>query len=113
MDIDFPQENMVCGAGGRLRAAFGRVGGAVVELLQPLDDNSYHAQALKTRGPGFHHNANICGDDLDEVLDKLIACGGSIVWEFADGDEHACYVEADGGEMVLELINICPFMPDE
>ena len=112
MDVDFPQSKMVSGDGGKLRAAFGRVGGAVVELLQPLDDKSYHAQALKTRGPGFHHNAYICGDDLDNVLDTLIARGGRVLWEFQDGDEHACYVEADGGSVVLELINICPFIPD-
>ena len=113
MDIDFPQSKMLCGDGGTLRVAFGRVGGVVIELLQPLDDCSYHAKALRTRGAGFHHNAYVCEDNMDEALASLLAGDGRKVWEFRDGDEHACYIEADDGSAVLELINRCPFMPDE
>ena len=113
MDIDFPQSKMLAGGGGKLRAAFGRVGGIVVELLQPLDNNSYHAKALKTRGPGFHHNAYICETSMDETKGALLSAGGRIVWEFQDGHDHACYIEAGGSDVVLELINNCPFMPDE
>jgi len=113
MEIEFPQSKMANGNGGKLRAAFGRVGGIVVELLQPLDDLSYHSGALKARGPGFHHNAYICEKNLDEVLEGLIKAGGKIVWEFVDNDRRACYVEAPGGNLVLELINHVPFMPEE
>jgi catechol 2,3-dioxygenase-like lactoylglutathione lyase family enzyme len=113
MDIDFPQDKMVNGNGGKLRAAFAYVGGVVVELLQPLDDLSYHAKALSARGPGFHHNAYICEDDQEETVAALLAAGGSIVWEFQNGDERACYVEAADGNAVLEIINRCPFMPEE
>ncbi|MDR0490407.1 MAG: VOC family protein [Oscillospiraceae bacterium] len=114
MEIDFPQSNMANGDGGKLRAAFGRVGGVVTELLQPLDDKSYHAKALKLRGPGFHHIAYICDDDEQkEALTSIVSEGGRIVWEFRNGSERACYVEAGGGNAVLELINNCPFMPEE
>ena len=113
MENEFPQSGMVYGNGGKLRIAFGRIGGAVIELLQPLDDISYHAQVLRTRGPGFHHNAYICENDQDEVLAALLAEGGKIVWEFRSGYERAFYIEAAGGNAVLEIINICPFMPDE
>ena len=112
MENEFPQSGMVHGNGGKLRIAMGRVGGVVIELLQPLDDISYHAHALNARGPGFHHNAYICENDQDEVLAALLAKGGQIVWEFRAGDERACYVEAAGGNAVLEIINLCPFMPD-
>ena len=111
MDIDFPQDDMLAGDGGKLRAAFGRVGGTVYELLQPMDGTSYHAKQLKLRGPGFHHNAYVCEDKQDEAVAALIASGGRIVWEFRHSDERACYVESEG--TVLEIINCCPFMPGE
>ena len=113
MEIEFPQTNMLTGDGGKLKAAFGRVGNIVIELLQPLDDKSYHAKALKARGPGFHHNAYICENDQDKVIADLLAAGGRKVWEMRRGDDHACYVEAPGGNAVLEIINHCPFMPEE
>ena len=112
MEIEFSQADMATGDGGKLRAAFGRVGGIVVELLQPLDDNSYHAKALKARGPGFHHNAYICEDNQDEVVNALLADGGRIVWEFKRENERAVYVESADGSAVLEIINVCPFMPE-
>jgi len=113
MEIDFPQSNIVIGDGGKLRAAFAYIGGVVIELLQPLDETSYHAKALKSRGPGFHHNAYICEENLDETVSALVGTGGRIVWEMRNGDEHACYIEAADGNTILEIINCCPFMPEE
>lgn len=113
MEIEFPQSDMTVGNGGKLRAAFGRVGGVVIELLQPLDDVSYHAQALRERGPGFHHNAYICENDMDKTVGALVGSGGRVIWDMRHGDEHACYVQADGGTAVLEIINCCPFIPEE
>ena len=109
LELEFLQANMVTGGGGKLRAAFGRVGDIAIELLQPLDDKSYHAHSLKTRGPGFHHNAYVCEDNMEEILADLIATGGKPVWEMRRGDEHACYVEAQGGNIILEILNHCPF----
>jgi len=112
-EIEFPAENMVTGDGGKLRAAFGRVAGIVVELLEPLDEGSYHAKQLKARGPGFHHNSYICEHNMDAVVASMLKTGGRIVWEFRKGDEHACYIEASDGSAVCEIINCCPFMPEE
>ena len=113
MEAEFPQSEMLTGGGGKLRIGFGRVGGVVTELLQPLDDSSYHAIALKARGPGFQHCAYICEDDQDEVISALVNAGGRIVWDFRHEDDHACYIEASDGNAVLEIINHCPFMPEE
>ena len=112
-EVEFSSENMHVGDGGKLRIAMGRVGDAVVELLQPLDETSYHAKVLKSRGPGFHHNAYICEDNQDEVIDRLLLQGGRIVWEFRKEGERAVYVEAADGSAVFEIINICPFMPED
>jgi len=110
-DVEFPPDEMITGDGGQLRVAVGRVGGVVYELLQPLDDTSYHARQLKTRGAGFHHCAYYCEGDFDETVASLISSGGHIVWEAKHGDELPCYIESCG--TIFEIINLCPFMPEE
>ena len=112
-ELDFTPGEMVTGAGGRLKTAFARIGGIVYELLEPLDDTSYHAVTLRKRGPGLHHAAYVCEDNLDEVIAAQLAAGGKIVWEALHGDEHAIYIESSDGSMVYEFINVCPFMPAE
>ena len=112
-DMEFPQSNVLVGKGGKLRRASAFVGDVVIELIQPLDGTSYHADALSKRGSGFHHNAYICENDYDEVIDSMIASGGRIVWAVKNGNDHACYIEAPDGGTVLEIINHCPFMPEK
>jgi glyoxalase/bleomycin resistance protein/dioxygenase superfamily protein len=50
-----------------LRAAIGKLGGVILELLQPLDDLSPHAEFLATHGEGLHHLAFVV-PDFDEQL---------------------------------------------
>jgi methylmalonyl-CoA/ethylmalonyl-CoA epimerase len=45
-----------------LRVAFGTLGGVVLELLEPLDDRSPHAEFLATHGEGMHHLAFLVPD---------------------------------------------------
>ena len=113
MEVEFPKSKMLAGEGGELRVAIGRVAGMPVELLQPLDDLSYHAKILRERGPGFHHNAYIIEEGQEEAIAALVAAGGKIVWEMLSGEEHVYYVEAADRSAVLEIINCCPFMPEE
>jgi len=112
LEAEFPQSEMVVGEGGRLYVAAGRVGGAVYEIIQPLDDKSYHAKVLKERGPGPHHYAYACEDNLEETVETLKAAGARVVWEVVHGDEHAYYLELPSDGTVLELINRIPFMPE-
>ena len=50
-----------------LKIAVGTLGGVLIELLQPLDDRSPHAEFLATRGEGIHHLAFLV-PDLDAEL---------------------------------------------
>ena len=50
-----------------LRIAFGALGGVLLELLEPLDDRSPHAEFLAERGEGMHHLAYLVAD-FDEQL---------------------------------------------
>ncbi len=45
-----------------LRIAFGSLGGVLLELLEPLDDRSPHAEFLATHGEGPHHLAFLVTD---------------------------------------------------
>jgi catechol 2,3-dioxygenase-like lactoylglutathione lyase family enzyme len=110
-DVEFKDDEMLTGDGGKLRVAMGRAGGVVHELIEPLDDKSYQARRLESRGPGVCHSAYVCETGLNETLAALIAAGGRVVWEARHGDEHCVYVESGG--TVLEIINLCPFMPEE
>jgi methylmalonyl-CoA/ethylmalonyl-CoA epimerase len=57
-----------------LRVAFGQLGGVLLELLQPLDDRSPHAEFLATHGEGMHHLAYLV-TDFDEQLAAILGAG--------------------------------------
>jgi methylmalonyl-CoA/ethylmalonyl-CoA epimerase len=50
-----------------LKIAIGQLGGVLLELLQPLDDRSPHAEFLKERGEGMHHLAYVLTDFDDQL----------------------------------------------
>jgi methylmalonyl-CoA/ethylmalonyl-CoA epimerase len=50
-----------------LRIAFGALGGVLLELLEPLDDRSPHAEFLAERGEGMHHLAFLVRDFDDQL----------------------------------------------
>ena len=50
-----------------LKIAFGQLGGVLLELLQPLDDRSPHAEFLAERGEGMHHLAYVVADFDDQL----------------------------------------------
>lgn len=112
-EVEFSSSEMIVGDGGKLRTAMGRLDGIVYELIQPMDNGSYHAQKLKARGPGLHHSAYICEENQDEIVAAVKATGGRVVWEVQHGNEHAYYLESSDGGTVWEIINCCPFMPEE
>jgi methylmalonyl-CoA/ethylmalonyl-CoA epimerase len=89
-----------------LRIAFGVLGGVLLELLEPLDDRSPHAEFLDTHGEGIHHLAYLV-PDFDEQLaairrarpeaDLLIdgtGPGNPVRWVYLDGSAaHGTVIE--------------------
>ncbi len=74
-----------------------RLGGVLLELLEPLDDRSPHAAFLAAHGEGLHHLAFLA-DDFDEKvaaathasppMDLLIdgtGPGNQVRWVYLDG----------------------------
>jgi methylmalonyl-CoA/ethylmalonyl-CoA epimerase len=89
-----------------LRIAFGVLGGVLLELLEPLDDRSPHAEFLDTHGEGMHHLAYLV-PDFDKQLaairrarpeaDLLIdgtGPGNPVRWVYLDGSAaHGTVIE--------------------
>jgi hypothetical protein len=80
-----------------LRIAFGALGGVLLELLEPLDDRSPHAEFLAARGEGLHYLAHLVSD-FDEQLAAVRAArpeaellidgtgpGNPVRWVYVDG----------------------------
>jgi methylmalonyl-CoA/ethylmalonyl-CoA epimerase len=89
-----------------LKIAFGALGGVLLELLEPLDDYSPHAEFLKTRGEGMHHLAFLV-PDFDDQLAAVRAAdpaanllidgtgpGNPVRWVYLDGgNAHGTVIE--------------------
>jgi methylmalonyl-CoA/ethylmalonyl-CoA epimerase len=89
-----------------LKIAFGVLGGVLLELLEPLDDRSPHAEFLASRGEGMHHLAFLVADfdsrlaavrRADPEADLLIdgtGPGNPVRWVYLDGGAaHGTVIE--------------------
>ena len=89
-----------------LKIAMGQLGGVLLELLEPLDDRSPHAEFLKERGEGMHHLAYVVAD-FDDQLAAMRAAdpaasllvdgtgeGNPFRWVYLDGgNAHGTVIE--------------------
>lgn len=95
-----------------LKIAFGALGGVRLELLQPLDDLSPHAEFLNTRGEGMQHLAYLV-EDFDEQL-TAVREADPAAYLLIDGTGPANpvrWVYVDGGNAhgtVIELLERTP-----
>ncbi len=63
-----------------IRVGFGFSGGLLIELVQPLEgDRSVFSEALKARGPGYHHV--MLREDYDVARARLEAAGHAVALE--------------------------------
>jgi methylmalonyl-CoA/ethylmalonyl-CoA epimerase len=89
-----------------LRIAFGALGGVLLELLEPLDDKSPHAEFLASHGEGMHHMAYLVPDfDAQlaavrgarpeaELLIDGTGPGNPVRWVYVDGGAaHGTVIE--------------------
>lgn len=84
-----------------LKMAWCRLGGTMVELLQPAENKSLWAKFLNSNGEGLHH---ICCrvKDIDAACNSLVAQGGKILISTPGA---FAYVELGGpGSVILELL---------
>ena len=81
-------------------------GGPLVELLEPLEQDSPVGRFVARRGPGIHH---ICFavDDLDDALSRCRAAGIELIDEIprvgAEGKRIAFLRPSSTGGVLVEL----------
>lgn len=91
-----------------LKIAFGALGDSLVELLEPLDDRSPHAEFLARRGEGIHHLAYLIEDFDDQLKRAREMSGDRGLLVDGSGPNNAvrwAYMEAEGSHgAVVELL---------
>ena len=89
---------------GRLRIAFAQAGQVQLELIQPLEGETPHAEFLRKKGEGLHHLAFFVSD-IDNKLAQLAEQG---IKPFFNGDSRSrsfAYLDTDKiGGVIIELI---------
>ena len=75
----------------------------VLELLQPVSENSLFSQFIKEKGEGIHHIAYGVSNYDDEVA-KLKESGGGMIAGGIFKGRRWCYYEIDPSGIVLELM---------
>ena len=94
-----------------LRIAFGTLGGVLLELLEPLDDRSPHAEFLASRGEGMHHLAFLVRD-FDEQLAAVRGSSSADLLMDGTGPGNPvrwAYVDAGNARgTVIELLERTP-----
>src|SRR5215472_949365 len=97
-----------------LRIAFMALGGIVLELLEPLDDRSPHAEFLASRGEGLHHLAFLVTDFDEQLAAVRRSAGGTPAELLIDGTAPGnpvrwAYVDASESRgTVIELLERTP-----
>ncbi len=114
-DVEFgPETTTLRGAPVRFTAhiSLGYAGDLQLELIQPVDGPTIHAEFLAQRGPGLHH---VCFevDDVDTACAAAEAAGLPVLMRgsMMDGEIEFAYVDgSSGGAPYVELARVGPQM---
>ena len=73
-----PAEPIIGGNERDLRVSLVKVGDAILELIQPINETSVMAKFLEKRGEGIHH---VCFevDDIDAELERIKSKGLEVI----------------------------------
>ena len=86
--------------------SMGEVGGIVIELLQPTEENSLIKEFFESKGEGLHHIAFLV-DDIDRETDNLVNKGFDVLFSQKFGKGGCAFFDTGKvGGMFVELF--CP-----
>lgn len=102
--LGMPEVPLADSDGARIGAV--GAGDSLVELLEPVREDSPIGKFIAKRGPGIHHLC-LAVDDLDATLDRCRAAGLSLIDEVprlgAEGKRIAFLHPTSTGGVLLEL----------
>jgi len=83
--------------------SMGTVGGIVIELLQPTEEESLVKEFYEARGEGIHHIAFLV-DDIDKETEKLVQKGFKVIFSQKFGEGGCAFFDTGQvGGMYIEL----------
>jgi methylmalonyl-CoA/ethylmalonyl-CoA epimerase len=83
--------------------SMGAVGGIVIELLQPTEEESLVKEFYETRGEGIHHIAFLV-DDIDKETEKLVQKGFKVIFSQKFGEGGCAFFDTGQvGGVFIEL----------
>lgn len=86
--------------------SMGTVGGIVIELLQPTEEDSLAKEFYESKGEGIHHIAFLV-DDIDRETEKLAAKGVRVIFSQKFGKGGCAFFDTGQvGGVYVELF--CP-----
>lgn len=93
--------------GGRIRIAFGRTPGQTIELIQPLDGETFASRFLRERGEGMQH-LGFWVPDLQVAVREAVERGATLTTAAfrADGSGFAQLTAASPPEALIGSIDI-------
>jgi methylmalonyl-CoA epimerase len=92
----------------KIRIALSQLGPLRIELIEPLDDRSIHAEFIKEHGYGVHH-FGILVEDMQAALEQAGAAGLDMIQDGSGfglhGDGHYAYLDTEAAlGVTLEFI---------
>ena len=85
----------------KLRLAFTNIGSVQIELIQPVEGETWQAEYLEKVGEGLHH-INFRVDDMDKEVSNLVAQGAKVFYTIPG---RFAYLETGGpGGVVFEIV---------
>lgn len=104
--LDFAQtENeLIVGEPFKLKEAFIKVGGIVIELIQPVEGRSVWSYFVESGREGIHHLA-FTVSNWENVVLRMREHGSRIMVGGLCQGKRWCYMEAERGDLVIELMD--------
>jgi len=85
-----------------MKVVFIKFGTLMIELIQPLDQDSLYYDFIKNKGEGIHHIAWGVSN-YDELVSIFKTQGHKMLIEATYKGERWCYFDVNPGSMVLEF----------
>ena len=96
-----------------MRIAIVKLGGVMLELIEPLDDRSIYAEFLSERGEGMHH-LGVAARSYGEALATLRAKGHSVLQSGTYNGVTFAYLSTDRDlGMITEIFDWPPGLTQE
>jgi len=103
-ELSYTKDNLTVGEPFKIKVAYTHLGGAKLELIQPLEGKSIFSDFLAAKGEGLF-NINFHLANYDEMMSKLEEYQGKLILEIVKTKRYS-YFETKPGGIVVEFAEV-------